>query len=95
MGMFRSKLLDFETVCNFCRNEGILPAGKSNNSFIPFDVKIENNLPTYKRKDTWLHVPLFYVYYNVPKHIFFLQYRTRCMEKYRFSLNLKSREFTI
>ena len=29
----------------------ILPAGKSNNSFIPFDVKLENNLPTYKEKD--------------------------------------------
>jgi hypothetical protein len=32
-------------------NEGILPAGKSNNSFIPFDVKLENNMPTYKEKD--------------------------------------------
>ena len=32
-------------------NEGILPSGKSNNSFIPFDVKVENNLPTYKEKD--------------------------------------------
>ena len=26
-------------------------AGKTKNSFIPFDVKIENNLPTYKEKD--------------------------------------------
>ena len=32
-------------------NEGILPSGKTNNSFIPFDVKKEFGLPTYKEKD--------------------------------------------
>jgi ATP-dependent helicase/nuclease subunit B len=51
MGMLESRVLDFETVIITSVNEGILPAGKSNNSFIPFDVKIENNLPTYKEKD--------------------------------------------
>lgn len=51
MGMLESRVLDFETVIISSVNEGILPAGKSNNSFIPFDVKIENGLPTYKEKD--------------------------------------------
>ena len=51
MGMLESRVLDFETVIISSVNEGILPAGKSNNSFIPFDVKLENNLPTYKEKD--------------------------------------------
>ncbi len=51
MGMLESRVLDFDTVIISSVNEGILPAGKSNNSFIPFDVKIENNLPTYKEKD--------------------------------------------
>ncbi|MEW4922247.1 PD-(D/E)XK nuclease family protein [Algibacter sp. 2305UL17-15] len=51
MGMLESRVLDFETVIISSVNEGILPAGKSNNSFIPFDVKIENNLPTYTEKD--------------------------------------------
>ncbi|MEM5565773.1 PD-(D/E)XK nuclease family protein [Psychroserpens sp. AS72] len=51
MGMLESRVLDFETVIITSVNEGILPAGKSNNSFIPFDVKIENSLPTYKEKD--------------------------------------------
>ncbi len=51
MGMLESRVLDFETVIISSVNEGILPSGKSNNSFIPFDVKIENNLPTYKEKD--------------------------------------------
>ncbi|WP_418602170.1 PD-(D/E)XK nuclease family protein [Hwangdonia sp.] len=51
MGMLESRVLDFETVIISSVNEGILPSGKSNNSFIPFDVKLENNLPTYKEKD--------------------------------------------
>ncbi len=51
MGMLESRVLDFETVIISSVNEGILPSGKSNNSFIPFDVKLENKLPTYKEKD--------------------------------------------
>ena len=51
MGMLESRVLDFETVIIVSLNEGVLPAGKTNNSFIPFDVKIENGLPTYKEKD--------------------------------------------
>ena len=51
MGMLESRVLDFETVIITSVNEGILPAGKIQNSFIPFEVKLENNLPTYKEKD--------------------------------------------
>ena len=51
MGMLESRVLDFETVIVVSVNEGILPAGKTQNSFIPFDVKLENGLPTYKEKD--------------------------------------------
>lgn len=51
MGMLESRVLDFETVIISSVNEGILPSGKSNNSFIPFDVKLETGLPTYKEKD--------------------------------------------
>jgi len=51
MGMLESRVLDFETIIIVSLNEGVLPAGKTNNSFIPFDVKIENGLPTYKEKD--------------------------------------------
>lgn len=51
MGVLESRVLDFETVILVSVNEGILPAGKTQNSFIPFDVKLDNNLPTYKEKD--------------------------------------------
>lgn len=51
MGMLESRNLDFETVIITSVNEGILPSGKSNNSFIPFDIKVQYGLPTYKEKD--------------------------------------------
>ncbi|MEM9364072.1 MAG: PD-(D/E)XK nuclease family protein [Bacteroidota bacterium] len=51
MGVLESRTLDFETVIITSVNEGILPAGKSNSSFIPFDVKRDYGLPTYKEKD--------------------------------------------
>lgn len=51
MGMLESRNLDFETVILSSVNEGILPSGKSNNSFIPFDLKKAFKLPTYKEKD--------------------------------------------
>jgi len=51
MGMLESRNLDFDTVIITSVNEGILPSGKSNNSFIPFDLKLHSNLPTYKEKD--------------------------------------------
>lgn len=51
MGMLESRVLDFETVVISSVNEGVLPSGKTQNSFIPFDVKLENGLPTYKEKD--------------------------------------------
>ncbi len=51
MGMLESRVLDFETIIITSVNEGILPSGKSNNSFIPYDVKQEFGLPTYREKD--------------------------------------------
>ncbi len=51
MGVLESRVLDFETVIITSVNEGKLPAGKSMNSFIPYDVKRELGLPTYKEKD--------------------------------------------
>ena len=51
LGMLESRNLDFETVIVVSVNEGILPSGKKNNSFIPFDVKKEFGLPTHKEKD--------------------------------------------
>ncbi|WBL25814.1 PD-(D/E)XK nuclease family protein [Zunongwangia sp. HGR-M22] len=51
MGMLESRALDFENVIITSVNEGTLPSGKSNNSFIPYDLKKSYNLPTYREKD--------------------------------------------
>ncbi|MFK5958837.1 MAG: PD-(D/E)XK nuclease family protein [Lutibacter sp.] len=51
MGMLETRVLDFETVIITSVNEGILPAGKNDFSFIPFDVKKHFELPTHQEKD--------------------------------------------
>ncbi|PAM96042.1 hypothetical protein B4N84_05715 [Flavobacterium sp. IR1] len=51
MGVLESRVLDFDTVIVTSMNEGKFPAGKSQNSFIPYDVKKELGLPTFKEKD--------------------------------------------
>ena len=71
MGMLESRVLDFETVIISSVNEGILPSGKSNNSFIPFDVKLENNLPTYKEKDA-VYTYHFYRLLQRAKNVYIL-----------------------
>ena len=71
MGMLESRVLDFETVIISSVNEGILPSGKTQNSFIPFDVKLENNLPTYKEKDA-IYTYHFYKLINRAKNVYIL-----------------------
>ncbi|MEE9408353.1 MAG: PD-(D/E)XK nuclease family protein [Polaribacter sp.] len=51
MGMLETRVLDFENIILTSTNEGVLPANSQQNSFIPFDVKIEFGLPTYREKD--------------------------------------------
>ena len=51
MGMLETRNLDFEHVILLSANEGFLPEGKSDNSFIPFDIRKEVGLPTYLDKD--------------------------------------------
>ncbi len=69
MGMLESRVLDFETVIITSVNEGVLPAGKSNNSFIPFEAKISNGLPTYKEKDA-VYTYHFYHLLQRAKNVF-------------------------
>jgi hypothetical protein len=51
MGVLETRVLDFETVIITSVNEGILPAGKSNTSFITHDLKNQFGLPKYTEKD--------------------------------------------
>ena len=71
MGVLESRVLDFETVIVTSKNEGKYPAGKSMNSFIPYDVKRELGLPTYKEKDA-IYTYHFYHLLQRAKNIYLL-----------------------
>ena len=71
MGVLESRVLDFETVIITSMNEGKLPAGKSQNSFIPYDVKKELGLPTFKEKDA-IYTYHFYHLLQRAKNIYLL-----------------------
>ncbi len=71
MGMLESRVLDFENVIISSVNEGILPAGKSTNSFIPYDLKKAYKLPTYKEKDA-VYTYHFYHLLQRAKNVFLL-----------------------
>ena len=51
MGMLETRTLDFENLIILSCNDDLLPAGKINNSYIPFDIKWNFGLPTYRQKD--------------------------------------------
>ena len=51
MGMLETRLLNFENIFIISMNEGILPQGKVNKSYIPFEVKKKFGLNTYFEKD--------------------------------------------
>ncbi|GLB48270.1 PD-(D/E)XK nuclease family protein [Neptunitalea lumnitzerae] len=94
MGMLESRNLDFETVILTSVNEGILPSGKSNNSFIPFDIKTLLEMPTYKEKDA-VYTYHFYRLLQRAKNIYLL-YNTEIAdalkggEKSRFIMQLET-----
>jgi hypothetical protein len=51
MGVLETRVLDFENVIITSVNEGIFPSGKSNSSFITYDLKQQFNLPLFSEKD--------------------------------------------
>ena len=71
MGVLESRVLDFETVIITSVNEGKFPAGKSTNSFIPYDIKKEYGLPTFKEKDA-IYTYHFYHLLQRAKNIYLI-----------------------
>lgn len=71
MGVLESRVLDFDTVIITSLNEGKFPAGKTTNSYIPYDVKRELELPTFKEKDA-VYTYHFYHLLQRAKNIYLL-----------------------
>ena len=79
MGVLETRVLDFENVIITSVNEGVLPGNHQQNSFIPFDVKIQFGLPTYREKDALFSYHFFrllqrakniYILYNTEHDVF-------------------------
>jgi ATP-dependent helicase/nuclease subunit B len=51
MGVLETRTLDFKNLIMLSVNDDIIPAGRSTQSFIPFDIRIDFHLPTYKEKE--------------------------------------------
>lgn len=51
MGLLETRNLDFKNLIVLSVNENIIPAAKSQNSFIPFDIAQAFGLPTYRERD--------------------------------------------
>lgn len=68
MGMLETRLLDFDRIIMLSVNEGVLPKGKKDNSFIPYDIKREFGLPTHHDHDA-VFANHFYRLLQRGKHI--------------------------
>ncbi|NEV92882.1 PD-(D/E)XK nuclease family protein [Psychroflexus sp. YR1-1] len=81
MGMLETRVLDFENIIITSVNEGVLPSGKSQNSFIPFDLKKAYRLPTYKEKDAVYAYHFFRLIQRAGKCHFIFNNSTSGIEK--------------
>lgn len=104
MGVLESRLLDFKNVIICSLNEGLLPAGKNQNSFIPFDIKHKYGLPSYKEKDA-IYAYHFYrllqrscnvhLLYNTKLDQFYGSERSRFLEQILYELPKKNTNVTL
>jgi len=78
MGLLESRNLDFENIILFSANEGILPASKSHNSFIPPDIRRHFNMYLYYENES-IFAYHFYRLIQRAKKVFIL-YNTECDE---------------
>ena len=51
MGMLETRLINYKNIIIVSANEGSLPSGKSNYSFIPFEIRRVHKLQTYRERD--------------------------------------------
>jgi len=52
MGLLETRLLDFENVIMISANEGKIPLGKTQNTFLPFDVRAQFHMNTFLENDS-------------------------------------------
>ena len=55
MGMLETRLINYKNIIIVSANEGSLPSGKSNYSFIPFEIRRVHKLQTYVKEMQFLY----------------------------------------
>ncbi len=96
MGVLETRTLDFENIMLLGVNEGVLPSGKTSNSFIPNDLKRHHNMPLYGDKDA-IYAYHFYrllqratnivLTYNTETSLFGTSEKSRFLTQLQFELS--------
>lgn len=93
MGMLETRVLSFERIIMTSVNEGVLPLGKTQNSYIPFDLKKQYSLPTYTEKDNVYAYHFFRLLQNAKEAHFIYNTDTEGMSRGEESRFLKQLEY--
>jgi ATP-dependent helicase/nuclease subunit B len=88
MGLLESRLLDFKHLILLSVNEGILPLGRTENSFIPFDVKKKFGIHTFLENDA-IYAYHFYRLFSKSENIHLIYDDAIDAERSRFILQLE------
>ncbi|MDD5363242.1 MAG: PD-(D/E)XK nuclease family protein [Ignavibacteria bacterium] len=92
MGLLETRNLRFENVFMLSMNEGVMPAGSTFNSYIPYNLRKAFGLPTYEENDS---INAYYIYSLIAKaKNIFLFYNTELgndvKEKSRYILQIEN-----
>jgi hypothetical protein len=71
LGMLETRNLDFDTVILLSTNEGVLPAGRNDNTLIPYNLKMGFGMPTHTEKDA-VYAYHFYRLLQRAKNVYLL-----------------------
>lgn len=91
MGILEAQNIHFKNVLMASMNEGIFPKGNTHNSLIPFDVRANLGLPTYKESDYTYSYYFYRILQHSDKATLFYNTETDSLkggEKSRFILQL-------
>lgn len=96
MGVLETRTLDFENIIMLSMNEDIIPTGKSQNSFIPDEIKLAFGLPTYKEKNAVYAYHFYrllqraknvYLIYNTQTEVFGGGHKSRFINQIQMELS--------
>lgn len=93
MGLLETRALDFKNIIMLSVNEGVLPAGKTANSYVPYDMKIKYEMPTYADKDSVYAYHFYRLLHRCSNAIFIYNSEPDTMgggERSRFLLQLEA-----